>query len=202
MLEKEIEHRLARRLLLNMEKAGVNTPNGLRLAQSNMAGHDDCRWQTTLLQDRHPYRRLRSSQRPPRLRRRSQLMQGHHAHEDQRTSLMAQTDSYRKKILEHPGWKFMRWPCRTYRFGADKVDIKVCDQYREYSDRSPQSEGTGVGVYFEEQNKCALDKKGGTSPRMCPGHAQAFCRRQGVYALRSGGGTLAIIAENGTLFYK
>ena len=125
-----------------------------------------------------------------------------HAHEDQRTSLMTQTDSYRKKILEHPGWKFMRWPCRTYLFGADKVDIKVCHQYREYSDRSPQSEGTGVGVYFEEQNKCALDKKGGTSPRMCPGHAQAFCRRQGVHALRSGGGTLAIIAENGTLFYK
>lgn len=160
MLEKEIEHRLARRLLLNMEKAGVNTPNGLRLAQSNMAGHDDCRWQTTLLQDRHPYRRLRSSKRPPRLRRRS------HAHEDQRTSLMAQTDSYRKKILEHSGWKFMGLFCRTYRFGVDKVDVKGCDQYREYSDCSPQSEGTGVGVYFEAQNECTLDKKGGASPRM------------------------------------
>lgn len=28
-------------------------------------------------------------------------------HEDQETSLTAQTDYYRKKILEHPGWEFV-----------------------------------------------------------------------------------------------
>ena len=28
-------------------------------------------------------------------------------HEDQETSLSAQTDYYKKKILEHPGWEFV-----------------------------------------------------------------------------------------------
>ena len=39
MFEKEVDYRLAKWLLLNMEKDGIITANELRLAWINIAGH-------------------------------------------------------------------------------------------------------------------------------------------------------------------
>lgn len=39
MLENEINYRLAKWILLNMEKDGIITPDELRLAWINIAGH-------------------------------------------------------------------------------------------------------------------------------------------------------------------
>lgn len=39
MFEKEVDYRLAKWLLLNMEKDGVITPDELHLAWINIAGH-------------------------------------------------------------------------------------------------------------------------------------------------------------------
>ena len=39
MFEKEVDYRLAKWLLLNMEKDGIITADALRLAWINIAGH-------------------------------------------------------------------------------------------------------------------------------------------------------------------
>ncbi len=48
-------------------------------------------------------------------------------HEEQETSLTAQTDYYRKKILEHPGWEFVEiYVDEAVIIGLKTLRLKKC----------------------------------------------------------------------------
>ena len=105
-------------------------------------------------------------------------------HEEQETSLTAQTDYYRKKILEHPGWEFVELYVddgisglstnRREGFNrmvedclAGHIDLVLTKSILRFARNTVDTVTTirklkekGVGVYFEKENIYTLDSKG------------------------------------------
>ena len=105
-------------------------------------------------------------------------------HEEQETSLTAQTDYYRKKILEHPGWEFVEIyvddgisGLRTNRREgftrmvedclAVHIDLVLTKSIARFAINTVDTVTTirklkekGVGVYFEKENIFTTDSKG------------------------------------------
>jgi DNA invertase Pin-like site-specific DNA recombinase len=105
-------------------------------------------------------------------------------HEEQETSLTAQTDYYRKKILEHPGWEFVEIYVddgisglstnRREGFNrmvedclAGHIDLVLTKSISRFARNTVDTVTTirklkekGVGVYFEKENIWTLDSKG------------------------------------------
>ena len=105
-------------------------------------------------------------------------------HEEQETSLTAQTDYYRKKILEHPGWKFVEIYVddgisglstnRREGFNrmvgdclAGHIDLALTKSISRFARNTVDTVTTirklkekGVGVYFEKENIFTADSKG------------------------------------------
>lgn len=105
-------------------------------------------------------------------------------HEDQRTSLSAQTDYYKKKILEHPGWEFVKIYVddgvsglnTNHRDGfnhmvedclAGRIDLVLTKSISRFARNTVDTVATirklkdkGVAVYFEKENIFTTDSKG------------------------------------------
>ena len=105
-------------------------------------------------------------------------------HEEQETSLAAQTDYYRKKILEHPGWEFVEIyvddgvsglsTSRREGFNrmvedclAGHIDLVLTKSISRFARNTVDTVTTirklkekGVGVYFEKENIFSTDSKG------------------------------------------
>ncbi|MCD8098630.1 MAG: recombinase family protein [Lachnospiraceae bacterium] len=104
--------------------------------------------------------------------------------EDQETSLAAQTDYYRKKILQHPGWEFVQiyvddgisGLSTKHRDGFNKliadclsghIDLVLTKSISRFARNTVDTVTTirmlkekGVGVYFEKENIFTTDSKG------------------------------------------
>lgn len=104
--------------------------------------------------------------------------------EDQETSLAAQTDYYRKKILEHPGWEFVQiyvddgisGLSTRHRDGfnkmvedclAGRIDLVLTKSISRFARNTVDTVTTirmlkekGIGVYFEKENIFTTDSKG------------------------------------------
>lgn len=104
--------------------------------------------------------------------------------EEQETSLIAQEDYYRKKILEHPGWLFVKIYIdhgisglsinRREQFNrmiedclAGQIDLILTKSISRFARNTVDTitivrklKGKGVGVYFEKENIYTLDSKG------------------------------------------
>ena len=104
--------------------------------------------------------------------------------EEQETSLIAQEDYYRKKILEHPGWLFVKIYIdhgisglsinRREQFNrmiedclAGQIDLILTKSISRFAWNTVDTITTvrrlkekGVGVYFEKENIYTLDSKG------------------------------------------
>lgn len=105
-------------------------------------------------------------------------------HEDQETSLAAQTDYYKKKILEHPGWEFVQiyvddgisGLTTSRRVGFNQmisdcldgqVDLILTKSISRFARNTVDTVTTirklkekGVAVYFEKENIFTSDSKG------------------------------------------
>ena len=105
-------------------------------------------------------------------------------HEDQETSLAAQTDYYKKKILEHPGWEFVQiyvddgisGLTTSRRAGFNQmisdcldgqVDLILTKSISRFARNTVDTVTTirklkekGVAVYFEKENIFTSDSKG------------------------------------------
>lgn len=105
-------------------------------------------------------------------------------HEDQETSLSAQTDYYKRKILEHPGWEFVEIyvddgvsglsTSRREGFNhmvedclAGRIDLVLTKSISRFARNTVDTVTTirklkdkGVGVYFEKENIFTTDSKG------------------------------------------
>ena len=105
-------------------------------------------------------------------------------HEEQETSLTAQTDYYRKKILEHPGWELVgiyvddgiSGLSTNRREGfnrmvedciAGHIDLVLTKSISRFARNTVDTVTTirklkekGVGVYFEKENIFTTDSKG------------------------------------------
>jgi site-specific DNA recombinase len=105
-------------------------------------------------------------------------------HEGQETSLAAQTDYYKKKITEHPGWEFVKiyvddgfsGLSTNHREGfnhmmedclAGHIDLVLTKSISRLARNTVDTVTTirklkekGVGVYFEKENIWTLDSKG------------------------------------------
>ena len=105
-------------------------------------------------------------------------------HEDQETSLSAQTEYYRKKITEHPGWEFVEiyvddgisGLSTKHREGfnrmvedclARRIDLILTKSISRFARNTVDTVTTirklkdsGVGVYFEKENIFTTDSKG------------------------------------------
>lgn len=105
-------------------------------------------------------------------------------HEDQETSLSAQTEYYRKKITEHPGWEFVEiyvddgisGLSTKHREGfnrmvedclAGRIDLILTKSISRFARNTVDTVTTirklkdsGVGVYFEKENIFTTDSKG------------------------------------------
>lgn len=105
-------------------------------------------------------------------------------HEDQETSLAAQTDYYKKKITEHPGWEFVKIYVddgisglstnRREGFNhmmedclAGHIDLVLTKSISRFARNTVDTVTTirklkekGVGVYFEKENIFTTDSKG------------------------------------------
>ena len=105
-------------------------------------------------------------------------------HEEQETSLTAQTDYYRKKILEHPGWELVgiyvddgiSGLSTNHREGfnrmvedciAGHIDLVLTKSISRFARNTVDTVTTirklkekGVGVYFEKENIFTTDSKG------------------------------------------
>lgn len=105
-------------------------------------------------------------------------------HEDQQSSLAAQTEYYEKKISEHPGWQFVRVyvddgisGLRTERReGFNRmvedcltgdVDLVLTKSISRFARNTVDSVSTirklkekGIAVYFEKENIYTMDSKG------------------------------------------
>lgn len=105
-------------------------------------------------------------------------------HEEQETSLAAQTDCYRKKILEHPGWEFVEiyvddgisGLSTNRREGFNRmvedcltghIDLVLTKSISRLARNTVDTVTTicklkekGVGVYFEKENIFTTDSKG------------------------------------------
>lgn len=105
-------------------------------------------------------------------------------HEEQETSLAAQTDYYKKKILEHPGWEFVEIyvdngisglsTSRREGFNhmaenclAGRIDLVLTKSISRFARNTVDTVTTirklkekGVGVYFEKENIFTTDSKG------------------------------------------
>lgn len=95
-------------------------------------------------------------------------------HEEQETSLAAQTDYYKKKITEHPGWELVEiyvdngisGLCTSHREGfnhmvedciAERIDLMMTKSISRFARNTVDTVTTirklkekGVGVYFEK----------------------------------------------------
>lgn len=104
--------------------------------------------------------------------------------EEQETSLIAQKDYYRKKILEHPGWLFVKIYIdhgisglsinRREQFNrmiedclAGQIDLIMTKSISRFARNTVDTitivrklKEKGVGVYFEKENIYTLDSKG------------------------------------------
>lgn len=104
--------------------------------------------------------------------------------EEQETSLIAQEDYYRKKILEHPGWLFVKIYIdhgisglsinRREQFNrmiedclAGQIDLILTKSISRFARNTVDTvtivrklKEKGVGVYFEKENIYTLDSKG------------------------------------------
>lgn len=105
-------------------------------------------------------------------------------HEDQETSLSAQTDYYKRKILEHPGWECVKiyvddgisGLSTRHREGfnrmvedclAGRIDLILTKSISRFARNTVDTVTTirklkdkGVGVYFEKENIFTMDSKG------------------------------------------
>lgn len=105
-------------------------------------------------------------------------------HEEQETSLSAQTDYYKKKITEHPGWEFVEIyvddgisglsTSRREGFNrmvedclAGHIDLVLTKSISRFARNTVDTVTTirklkekGVGVYFEKENIFTTDSKG------------------------------------------
>ena len=105
-------------------------------------------------------------------------------HEDQQSSLAAQTEYYEKKISDHPGWQFVRVyvddgisGLRTERregfnrmiedYLAGAVDLVLTKSISRFARNTVDSVSTirklnekGIAVYFEKENIYTMDSKG------------------------------------------
>ena len=105
-------------------------------------------------------------------------------HEDQETSLAAQTDYYKKKITEHPGWEFVEIyvddgisglsMSRREGFNhmvedclAGRIDLVLTKSISRFARNTVDTvtiirklKEKGVGVYFEKENIFTMDSKG------------------------------------------
>ena len=105
-------------------------------------------------------------------------------HEEQETSLVAQTDYYKKKIMEHPGWEFVQIyvdngisglsTSRRDGFNqmiedclAGRIDLVLTKSISRFARNTVDTVTTirklkekGVGVYFEKENIFTTDSKG------------------------------------------
>ena len=105
-------------------------------------------------------------------------------HEEQETSLVAQTDYYKKKIMEHPGWEFVTIyvdagvsglsTSRREGFNhmvedclAGRIDLVLTKSISRFARNTVDTVTTirklkekGVGVYFEKENIFTTDSKG------------------------------------------
>ena len=105
-------------------------------------------------------------------------------HEEQETSLVAQTDYYKKKIMEHPGWEFVQIyvdngisglsTSRREGFNhmiedclARRIDLVLTKSISRFARNTVDTVTTirklkekGVGVYFEKENIFTTDSKG------------------------------------------
>lgn len=104
--------------------------------------------------------------------------------EEQETSLIAQEDYYRKKILEHPGWLFVKIYIdhgisglsinRRAQFNrmiedclAGQIDLILTKSISRFARNTVDTitivrklKEKGIGVYFEKENIYTLDSKG------------------------------------------
>lgn len=102
-------------------------------------------------------------------------------HEEQETSLAAQTDYYKKKITEHPGWKFVKIyvdngisglsTCHREGFNhmvedclAGRIDLVLTKSISRFARNTVTTirklKEKGVGVYFEKEKIFTTDSKG------------------------------------------
>ena len=105
-------------------------------------------------------------------------------HEEQETSLAAQTDYYKKKIMEHPGWEFVQIYVDNGISGlstnrregfnhmiedclAGRIDLVLTKSISRFARNTVDTVTTirklkekGVGVYFEKENILTTDSKG------------------------------------------
>lgn len=105
-------------------------------------------------------------------------------HEEQETSLAAQTDYYKKKIMEHPGWEFVQIYVDNGISGlstnrrdgfnhmiedclAGRIDLVLTKSISRFARNTVDTVTTirklkekGVGVYFEKENIFTTDSKG------------------------------------------
>ena len=105
-------------------------------------------------------------------------------HEEQETSLAAQTDYYKKKIMEHPGWEFVQiyvdngisGLSTSRRDGFNhmiedcldgRIDLVLTKSISRFARNTVDTVTTirklnekGVGVYFEKENILTTDSKG------------------------------------------
>lgn len=105
-------------------------------------------------------------------------------HEDQETSLSAQTDYYKRKILENPGWECVKiyvddgisGLSTRHREGfnrmvedclAGRIDLILTKSISRFARNTVDTVTTirklkdkGVGVYFEKENIFTMDSKG------------------------------------------
>ncbi len=105
-------------------------------------------------------------------------------HEEQETSLAAQTEYYKKKIMEHPGWEFVEiyeddgvsGLSINHREGfnrmvedclAGRIDLILTKSISRFARNTVDTVTTirklkdrGVGVYFEKENIFTTDSKG------------------------------------------
>ena len=105
-------------------------------------------------------------------------------HEEQETSLAAQTDYYKRKIMEHPGWEFVQIYVDNGISGlstnrregfnqmiedclAGRIDLVLTKSISRFARNTVDTVTTirklkekGVGVYFEKENIFTTDSKG------------------------------------------
>ena len=122
-------------------------------------------------------------------------------HEEQETSLVAQTDYYKKKIMEHPGWEFVQIyvdngisglsTSRRDGFNqmiedclAGRIDLVLTKSISRFARNTVDTVTTirklkekGVGVYFEKENIFTTDSKGDEAvARLIQGFLPVFVR--------------------------
>ena len=176
MLTKEVDYRVCKWLLGSMERDGVLTPDEMRLALKKLQEHFQPPFLEVDVADdegsgksctaRAAYARVSTD------------------HENQESSLAAQMDYYRNKILKHAGWEFVEvfvddgisGLSTKRREGFNRmvdsclngeINLVLTKSISRFAQNTVDTvtiirklKEKGIGVYFEKENIFTLDSKG------------------------------------------